>query len=121
MSLSRHKTMRKHHRHKKTHKMKRKTRVKKDKKGKRKYTQKGGLSLSNVLTKLPFGQGIVNMFRVGQSSIQNIGKGFAGKPKVTNPMPTKDQFKRPLDYKFVKPPNIPKIRQKAIASVKTMT
>ena len=120
MSLK-HKTMRKINRHNKTHKKKRAKTHRKNKKGKRKYTQKGGLSVSNILTKFPFGQGIVNIFRVGKAGIQNVGKGFAGKPKVTNPMPTKDQFRRPLDYKFVKPPNIPKIRRNAIASVKAMT
>ena len=116
-----HKTMRKNNRHKKTHRKKRVNTQRKHKKSKRKYTQKGGLSMSNILTKFPFGQGIVNIFRVGKTSIQNVGKGLEGKPKVTNPMPTKDQFRRPLDYKFVKPPNIPRIRQKAIASVKAMT
>ena len=110
--------MRKNNRHKKTHRKKRVNTQRKHKKGKRKYTQKGGLSMSNILTKFPFGQGIVNIFRVGKTSIQNVGKGFAGKSKVTNPMPTKDQFKRPLDYKFVKPPNIPRIVRKQLQVLK---
>jgi hypothetical protein len=78
---------------------------------------RGGFSLANMLSGLPLGQDLVNVARVMTTGARNVVRGFKGVPSAPSPLPTKGQFSKKLKFKQIAPPNIAKIRKRAISDV----
>lgn len=64
------------------------------KKHKKRYVQRGGWNLGNIIAKFPFGQDLVNVGRGAGHGINNIYRGVKGVHKDVGPYPTQNQLTR---------------------------
>ena len=75
-------------------KSRRNRRTRKQRKHSKRYVQRGGWNLGNIISKFPFGQDVTNIARATGTGINNIYRGVKGVHKGVGQYPTQNQLTR---------------------------
>ena len=111
------------HTHKKGGRLRRNKRTRRQRKHTRRYVQRGGWNLGNIISKFPFGQDVTNLARSAGTGMRNVYRGVEGVKKSVGPYPSQNQLTGKLggnsgDKIAKKPMNMAAIYKKNKQTVK---
>lgn len=83
----------------------------------KRYVQRGGWNIANMVAQLPFGQDVVNVVRGAATGITNVGRGYQGITPEVSQWPSKKQLVRPAGSRARKPINVSQLYKNNKAAV----
>ena len=87
----------------------------------KRYMQRGGWNLANMVAQLPFGQDVVNVVRGAATGITNVGRGYQGITPEVSQWPSKKQLVRSAGSRARKPVNVSQLYKNNKAEVARIT